>query len=525
MCRSSKHDQTHVATVLSRIPCPESSIVVAVAKIAGMRFSRASAIVVGIQTVIVVGFALGLSRKLFPLGVPGEWEWLRIPTSPAFVDVLLALVALAAYSVVGGIGYHVLRRKSGWAREVFAVVVLASLAFPMQAVIQWGAPTGYGLARWIIALHQRGSSGYFSVASTEVPDLGEFLAEYPAWIAKQDPLHIGTHPPGLIASERLLLSLFEANPTLVRAMDDMTPESVAMAAKVYVASPPLRPADRATLVVTGALILLACSLTVVPLYALARVLLKAEHAWAAALFWPVVPSAILFQPTSDTAFPLLATLAIALAATSTVGALRRGLPLAIVTGILLGVGMQFSLVFLPVGLVVGLVLLSDSNLAWKSRIALFLTVGVGFIAATLAFWWLTKASPFAIWWWNQKNHARFYEAYPRTYWKWLVENPIELAVGLGLPAALLVITGLAKGREIPKPSLIAIAVLALLTLSGKNLSEVGRLWIPFMPTLLVGAGWTLGKLKIGPAGVAFMVFLTGVQTLILEAHIQVVYPV
>ena len=67
--------------------------------------------------------------------------------------------------------------------------------------------------------------------------------------------------------------------------------------------------------------------------------------------------------------------------------------------------------------------------------------------------------------------------------------------------------------------------MAGLTLSGKNLSEVGRLWIPFMPTLLVGAGFSSGKLGLGSKGIAVMVFLTGVQTLCLEAFIQVVYPV
>jgi hypothetical protein len=68
-------------------------------------------------------------------------------------------------------------------------------------------------------------------------------------------------------------------------------------------------------------------------------------------------------------------------------------------------------------------------------------------------------------------------------------------------------------------------VLVILTISGKNLSEVGRLWLPLMPPLLVAAGW--GYSRLGGRGweLAGSVVLTGLQVLILEALIQVVYPV
>ena len=503
----------------------KSSNVASLAKITAMKHSVAGIVVIVVQAILVLGFALGLSRQLFALGVPGEWEWLRIAIRPDLLEVVLALVATAIYATLAGVGFAVLRRKRGRGRELAAILLLTVLAFPIQAAIQGGAPIGYGLAKWIIALHQRGSSGYFSVASTEVADLPSFLADYPEWIAKQDPLHIGTHPPGLIVIEHTLLRIFEANPGFTRVVDALAPDAVALAAKVYVATPPLRPADRATLVVTGALIMLACSITVLPLYALARTALRAEHAWVAAVLWPLVPSAILFQPTADTAFASLATLALALAAASLDQSRSKGIALAIAAGLGLGVGMQLSLVFLPIGLIVGLLLLIKPDVAWKSRLTLILTVGVGFLLATMLFWWLMQANPFRIWWWNQANHARFYTTYPRSYLKWVLENPIELSVGLGLPAAILGLVGLRWPSEIPRAAWITALVLAGLTLSGKNLSEVGRLWIPFMPTLLVGAGFSSGKLGLGSKGIAVMVFLTGVQTLCLEAFIQVVYPV
>ena len=79
---------------------------------------------------------------------------------------------------------------------------------------------------------------------------------------------------------------------------------------------PLTPADKAALYATALLTLFACCLTVVPLYLLARAALPAPAAWAAAALWPLAPAANLFQPVADTAYPLLSTSALAMAAWS-----------------------------------------------------------------------------------------------------------------------------------------------------------------------------------------------------------------
>jgi hypothetical protein len=67
--------------------------------------------------------------------------------------------------------------------------------------------------------------------------------------------------------------------------------------------------------------------------------------------------------------------------------------------------------------------------------------------------------------------------------------------------------------------------MAILTLSGKNLSEVARLWLPLMPPLLVASSAGLARLGAGPRTLAATVALMGLQTLALQAMIQVVYPV
>jgi hypothetical protein len=288
---------------------------------------------------------------------------------------------------------------------------------------------------------------------------------------------------------------------------------------------PLPLADRAALGLTGALTLLACAATVVPLYLLARASLPAPTAWAAAVLWPLVPSAILFQPDADTALPLVSASAMALAAHAARVAWPWGAVLAACSGLVLAVGMAFTLAFLAAGLIVGIVLASTPGTDLRRRAALLVATAVGFLAPTLAFWLASGASPFLIWWWNQKNHARFYVEYHRSYRLWVLINPLELAVGLGIPATFWAVVGLGAGRAASRVAWASLAVLVLLTLTGRNLSEVARLWLPFMPSLLTAAGFALARLGAGPGLLAAAVATLGAQTLLLQATIQVVYPV
>lgn len=467
---------------------------------------------------LVLGLTLGLRWGVMPLGVPGEWEWPRLPATITAADPSLALLGLTLYLAFATLVAWRLARRSGPLVEAAAVAGLVVSAVVAQLALHAGAPEGYGLTKWV-TLNQPGASGYFRVAQTQMPDVPRFLAAYPEWIATQDALHIGTHPPGLFLTSRAALGAMDAHPETARAIADHLPATVNQGMRAAFGS---RPApERAALALIGALTLLACSATVAPLYLLARATLDAPAAWATAALWPLVPAAILFQPTADTAFPLLSTTALACAVWS--GPSRRGLTAAVASGIALAVGMQFSLVFLAVGLIVALVLGSRPGTAWRWRLSPIVATGLGFLAATLAWWAFTRANPFVIWWWNQRHHARFYVEYPRSYRAWVLANPIELAVALGLPVVVWGLLGLSSPRR-ARVAWATLAVLAALTLSGRNLSEVGRLWLPFQPALVTAAGAGLARLNTGPWGVLATLGLLAAETLVLEAAIQVVYP-
>jgi len=481
-----------------------------------------------VSAALVAGSSFAVHSGKIPLGVPGEWEWLRHSYAPAAADVFLAGASVAGYAVFAGLGMDALKVRPSRRREAFAVLLLSAASVAVQAAAQTGAPAGYGLAKWVLALHPEGASGYLTVAKNEAHDLRAFLYLYPDWVRGQDALHIGTHPPGLVACEAALLHTMEGSPAAARFVLRRVPESVAQMLRIYAIENPMTAAERATMAVTGFLTLLACGATVVPLYLLARATLPAPAAWSAAALWPVVPAAVLFQPLADTGFPLLSTTALALAAhAGGRSTSRRSLGLGFAAGVVLGLGMQLTIAFLAVGLVVAVVIAADRQTPVRVRLATILATGLGFAALTAAVWVATRANPVVIWWWNQRNHVRFYAEYPRTYRVWIVVNPVELFLALGIPVSAWACLGLATTppREIPRVVVATAALLAFLTLGGRNLSEVGRLWLPFMPALLVGAGAAMGRSGAGPRSFAATVLLVGTQTLLLQAMIQVVCPV
>ena len=469
-----------------------------------------------IQTILLLAFCLALGGGCFPLGVRGEWEWPRLKNvSPSALDLSLAVVGALAYAAFAGLGQRSLAQKAnrGWRYRAAWLAALVPAGVLAQLALLSGAPLGYGLTKWV-TLGMPGSSGYFTVAKTTMGHPARFWADYPQWIKNQDSLHIGTHPPGLFLASRAVLDVMRASSALSGGITEHLPSSVADGFREILA--PLPRADRAALATLGALTLLASVATCVPLYLLGRFSgLSSQAAWCAAACWPLVPATILFHPTADTAFALLSTTALALIA-------RQRPASAAAAGAVLGIGMQFSLVFLAVGAVAAVTVLAARALPPLHRFSLIVWIGVGFLGLTVVIWAISSANPFLIWSINQRNHARFYAEYPRSYLAWVLANPVELTIAVGLPTVVWIAAGM---RKAPTAAWATLAVLVLLTISGKNLSEVARLWLPLMPSLLLASG--SGSQATGGKAwpLAATVMLLAAQTLVLECTLQVVYPV
>jgi hypothetical protein len=486
------------------------------------------------QAFLVIALAALIASQKLPLGIPGEWEWLRTHTKPAPLGLLLSGLAVAAYCGFAALGFRALSvPRPSRAREAGWVILHVAASIAIQIAIPAGAADEYDLTKWAYVNYFGASTGYYQVAKKQaIADPWRFLVEYPAWIRSQDSLHIGTHPPGLIVTQCILLRTMERNPGLaeflLRSMPYPTAEGFRQLERID--GRPIPRADRAALYLSSVITLLACAGTGVPLYVLARSSLSSSGAWVASTFWALVPAAILFQPDADTAYPFLSTLALALAA----WAARRSqeekppavaLTLAFASGLLLALGTFDTLAFLPVGLIVALEIVFSRSPNYVRKALLIAAVGCGFLLITALGWAVTGADPITVWMWNLKNHARFYVEYPRTYLAWLLVNPIELAIALGLPCTVWCVMGLGRPSSVPATAWATLTVLCLLDVLGRNMGEVARLWMLFLPPLLLAASAGFASAGGGPRELAFSAGFLGFQTLALQSTIQVVYPV
>ncbi len=302
------------------------------------------------QAALVLLLVVAVAGRMMPLGVPGEWEWLRVRAAP------LRRGAGAGRGRRGGLrrvrrAGNAVAREDAVARDRGGVGAgLAIAAAAVQVAVPTGAAPGYDLAKWAAVNYLPGSTGYFQIAREQAAgDPWRFLAEYPQWIRRQDSLHIGTHPPGLIVAQCVLLSMMERHPALAARLLNHMPATVEAGFRAFGGNDP-HPLSRSR--AGGALRdfasdAAACAATVVPLYLLARVALPAPAAWAAAALWPLAPAANLFQPVADTAYPFLSTSALALAAWATRGdgtrsatarAMARGMLAAVASGVVMMAG-------------------------------------------------------------------------------------------------------------------------------------------------------------------------------------------
>jgi hypothetical protein len=196
------------------------------------------------------------------------------------------------------------------------------------------------------------------------------------------------------------------------------------------------------------------------------------------------------------------------------GLARRSWLLCALAGLVFWFGMTCSLAMVPVAVIA---FISAMNVAFANPQPQGLSAGAGnrariqisqsirpilpaagvalgaFLLATAAVWWVWNLNLLAVWRLNFQNHAGFYDAYERTYWKWLLINPLEFAVAAGLPLSFLAGWSILRSWSQSDRTACGITMGWLITigclwLSGKNMGEAARLWIFLMPFLVCIAG-------------------------------------
>ncbi len=421
-----------------------------------------------------------------------EWYWpYRLRPAARWGPALLAGGALLWLSAFW------LGRSWGRRAAIAILIGWACLHLVLQLAIMAADPDGWQpepINRTLAILN----NGYFQPAVAH-PDLDALLRRYPAAMPAFESEHARTHPPGLIVQNWLLIRFFEHLPSL----------AAPLAAAVW----PQRCTDlwlldqpapvAAALAVSAYLPLLAAALAVLPAYGTARRLLPPAAARLAALLVGPMPALVLFAPNSDQVFATIGLVALytTLRGLETPGVAGRSWLAA--SGLLLGLLTFLSLgtaaLLLPLAGLIGLIRLfgshSDPQTVWPQLTVDLAVLAAGASLPWLLFWIGWGVPPWSI---AAVGLGQHYElvTLQRNYRWWVGWNLVDLVVFLGLPAAagfLAALPGALRrvGRPLAALTLSTLFLIVLLDLSGSARGEVGRLWLFFMPLLVIPAAGAL----------------------------------
>ncbi len=316
-------------------------------------------------------------------------------------------------------------------------------------------------------------------------------------MAQGDVLHLGTHPPGLMLFHRACLNACNESPALrelsLRTQPASFREAIDQTEELNRGTDHvLTPSDRAALWLAALITQAVAAATLIPIYLLARRTIRVPSPGWRPRSGRSCRHSPSFCRNPTRSYPARVH---SFFGSGSKAFARGKLWLCFLAGALLWLTMFVSLAVLPIGAAAFLLTLWEGALCaksersvlrvrdWAARIgaaAVGCAIPVGLSA-------LAGLNLLRVWSWNYHNHAGFYQQNVRTYGRWLVANPIELAFALGAPLALAAVLGIGFSirtgwhRRAAGPAWCLTIVWLLLWLSGKNMGEAARLWLILMP--------------------------------------------
>ena len=427
-----------------------------------------------------------------PAPYPPEWQW-GWRTEATRAPVLAALVAAALVALVATAGGRWWRaRPRAGAAALLGAATVGGLTFAVALLEREPA----GALRAMMARAQSFSvTSYHTVAvSEDARDPVAFLRAHASLLPQlaHTAKHAATHPPGPVLWYRAAVSLCASSPVLTRAL------LAAAGAAGPESQTAERRAERAGALLGSLAFALMAALTVWPLAWLGEGLgLEPLDAARVAAVFVLLPGPALFAGSLDAALalPVTACAALLVSAART-GRAGRAAAEAAAAGACAAValfGSYGAAAFLAVaGVAVAAGVVRDrasfTALARAAAIA-------GGVALLLAFGLpaLLGHEPLRALATALAIHRAEYTS-PRRYSLWLAFNPLDFALFAGLPVVLIAAGRAAESVARPRrPTSLdrfrgaAFAGLAALVLAGVTRGEVGRLWIPLVPLVLLAS--------------------------------------
>lgn len=422
----------------------------------------------------------------------GDYGW-RWPYDPVLDLTRLAplLLGVVLYTPVA---LWLRRRPSS--RALLAWVILGGAGLSLAAVYVRG-----DVYYRLYAITVSNLTGGWHPAATRIRDLSETLRQWPRFMSDSQPIssHLAISPPGMVvlyyAASAMLENFPAAADWLGRPLRLLLCDNFLLMKDTH--------AQLASAWL-GMLMPLWGSLTVLPLYHLGRRVFGSTAARWSAVWWPLIPSFLIFAPLPSTFYPLPALALIILLWSG----LRRNQPVLMVAAGLVMSGLTFlTFTFAPLLLLAGFLTLGyyglkthsrASALPWHWPLRMGLWFGLGLSLVWLLYFVLTGVGVWDILWTASQLHLEL----DRPYGPWLILHLNDFFMFTGWPLVLLAAVGVMPvGRKLLRRMALdegdilmvaAVLTVVVLDISGALRGESGRILLFLSPLLLLAAAHALG---------------------------------
>ena len=488
-----------------------------------------------LTSAISVIFLVLVILGIFPLGIKSEWVWkYSHPENfdglwfPVLISCILLLLCykLIAYKKLAGLKPYV---------EFFSVLGICFLGYIFNMAICSLSPAGF--YNLILTIISPWATSYFNVA-IEIGDINYWLSNFHTFI-ESAPLHARVHPPGNILFFWWIAHVFSElsilTSSLLNAVKNTTLDPLPVFSIIgdtfrhsFINS------EKAAAVFLSLFLPFLKCIAIIPVYYLGKLIYDKKIALVTVCFYAVLPALNLFTPGMDQTYTLVSVLSFYLFCLS---AKKNKIWFAFLSGLVLSVGIVLSYCFLVIlGLIIcyGLIYLYINKSPWIYTTKDFLMLFAGFSLFPLLFYFLYDFNiikfflSINVFSENARLDIVGNEVARRTYWKWLLYNPIDFFMFVGIPISVLSFRSIyntVKSKKIIAADILSVSffiILFLLLISGINRSEVARLWMFLMPFPVLIAAAQVAQIRT-KTNSTFLILLSLqiIQTIVFKLFINV----
>lgn len=433
-----------------------------------------------------------------PAPYPPQWRW-AYDFTDTFPKIWLPFLTT---SVIGWLFLQIRQDKKIEKREKIVLAQFVFLYFLFQLSVVFFQRAGAG-----VLLHRiidPGLNGYFSTGIA-IHSVSDFLKNY-----NQNVLyfyqHAQGHPPFAVLFFYFLKQVFYFIPIQLPFKPG---------GGVGLIWENLLNSEQLTALFSAIFIPFLSSLTIIPLYKLTKYLYGIRAGYISILLYISVPSVILFTPLNDVFLPIFTvwSLFVLLKGTEHKSNLKL-----FFSGLILFTGAMFSISLLP--LIFVLVVLFFVRKKVKLALGMELSFLFGFLLI-----------PFVIYYFFGLNFAELIKVLKsglpegRPYTTWLFYNLYDFFIFCGIPIIILFFVKLKEQVKFVYKKLFSkvdllivsfVIMLVTLDLSGTTRGEVSRIWLPFVPLIVIPAANLAVNKKLGDKQILLIFALGIIQLLVMQ---------